>query len=120
MGFNCVRLVYSEEQFWKVPQPMVDDDKLLANPHLMGLTSEEIFYATVDAITNAGLMVIFNSHNSDAMWCCKKGDNNGLWWNKEYPEADWLNTHVELTVRYRYEPLVVGNDLRNELRGHEP
>ena len=116
MGYNCVRLVYSEEQFHKDPLPRVLDEKLEANPALKGKTSKEIFHLTVDAITDAGLMVIFNSHNSDAMWCCSLHDNNGFWWNDDYDADTWLETLTDLAWHYKDEPLVVGNDLRNELR----
>ena len=114
MGYNCVRLVYSESQF--VDNPIVEEHLLEKNPQFKGKSSEELFYETVDAVTEAGLMVIINSHNSDAMWCCAEHDNNGFWWNEEYPEEVWLQTLEKLTYKFKDVPLVVGNDIRNELR----
>ena len=81
-GFNCVRLVFSLEQYFK--NPVVADDVLTANPELKGKKSMEVFDATVKALTNAGVMVILNNHISNAEWCCSEDDGNGLWHNKDY------------------------------------
>jgi endoglucanase len=78
-GFNCVRLVYSLEQYYS--NPVVSSDALTANPSLIGQHSMNIFDATVVALTNAGVMVVLNNHISDAMWCCSNDDSNGLWHN---------------------------------------
>ena len=48
-GFNCVRLVYSLEQYFD--NPVVDAEYLAANPDLVGKKSMEIFDATVQALT---------------------------------------------------------------------
>lgn len=44
-GFNCVRLVFSLEQYYN--DPVVTDDVVAANPQLKGKTSMEVFDATV-------------------------------------------------------------------------
>jgi endoglucanase len=81
-GFNCVRLVHSLEQY--VNNPVVADEAVAANPDFKGLTSMEIFDKTVEALTDAGVMVIINNHISDAEWCCSTTDRNGLWHNNHY------------------------------------
>ena len=78
-GFNCVRLVFSLEQYYR--NPVIAADALTANPALVGLTSMEIFDRTVESLTNAGVAVILNNHMSDAGWCCSETDSNGLWHN---------------------------------------
>ena len=113
-GFNCVRLVFSLEQFYK--NPVVEDSVLAANPSLKGKKSMEVFDATVKALVNAGVMVILNNHISDAMWCCGETDGNGLWHNKNYSAKQWEDALVKLTTQYKDEPMVIGNDLRNEIR----
>ena len=113
-SFNCVRLVYSLEQFYK--NPVVSSDALTANPSLMGKTSMDIFDETVNALTNAGLMVILNNHISDAMWCCSLTDRNGLWHNHNYSDDQWIQAITNMSGRYANNSLVVGNDLRNEIR----
>ena len=81
-GFNCVRLVFSLEQYYN--DPVVSDDVVSANPQLKGKTSMEVFDATVQALSDAGVMTILNNHISDAMWCCSYDDGNGLWHNANY------------------------------------
>jgi len=81
-GFNCVRLVYSLEQYFT--NPVVANNALSANAALFGLTSMEIFDKTVESLTNAGVAVILNNHMSDAGWCCSDTDGNGLWHNANY------------------------------------
>jgi aryl-phospho-beta-D-glucosidase BglC (GH1 family) len=113
-GFNCVRLPYSLEQYWFNYQ--VADDAVSANPQLRGLTVMEVFDRTVLSLTNAGVAVILNNHISDAMWCCGEWDENGLWYNARYSADMWLETVTEMSARYSDNLLVIGNDLRNEIR----
>ena len=61
-------------------------------------------------------MVILNNHISDAMWCCNTDDGNGLWYNKNYSEDKFFDALIDLTKRYKDNPMVIGNDLRNEIR----
>ena len=44
----------------------------------------------VNALTSAGIMVILDNHMSNAGWCCSTTDNNELWYNSSYPEANWI------------------------------
>lgn len=54
---------------------------------------------------------------SDADWCCSEEDENGLWYNDRWGEAQWIDAHVALATRFRAQPYVVASELRNELRG---
>ena len=76
----------------------------------------EVFDATVKSLVNAGVMVILNNHISDAEWCCGKWDGNGLWHNWHYSADQWEEALTGLTATYKDEPMVIGNDLRNEIR----
>lgn len=114
MGFNCVRLVYSTEMF--LHNPIVSDDVVSANPDFKGLRAMEVFDKTVEALTNNNVMVILNNHISDAIWCCGDDDGNGLWYNKNFSTIDWLFTIVSMSFRYKFNRMVVGVDLRNEIR----
>ena len=83
----------------------------------------EVFDAVVSGLTQHGIMVILNNHNSKATWCCSEQDGEGLWWTHDYPEEVWVEALEGMADRYRDNPLVVGMDLRNELRkahGHSP
>ena len=79
----------------------------------------EVFDATVKALVNAGVMVILNNHISDAMWCCSETDGNGLWHNKHYTADQWEEVLTTLAKEYKDEPMVIGNDLRNEIRADQ-
>jgi endoglucanase len=81
-GFNCVRLPFSLEMYYS--NPVVSHSAVSANSHLYGKTALEVFDATINSLTKAGLAVILNNHISDAIWCCDNDDSNGLWHNKNY------------------------------------
>ena len=116
MGFNCVRLPYSIELYKE--DPVVENSSVSANPHLFGLTGMEIFDKTVESLTNAGLMVILDNHVSDAIWCCSRKDGNGMWANPytKYTYKDWHDSLLYVAKRYNDNKMVVGFDLRNEIR----
>jgi len=95
---------------------VVEDASVAANPQFKGKRSMDVFDATVKSLADAGVMVILNNHISDAGWCCSETDGNGMWYNPKYPEETWIETLEAMTLRYKDTPLVVGNDLRNELR----
>ena len=117
LGFNCVRLTYSLEQVDR--NPRVQDWAVAANPHLKGKSSMEVLDATVKALTDNGVMVILNNHVSNAIWCCSTSDGNGLWYNPDYSERKWVSILEQMTTRYKDNAMVIGNDLRNELRKDE-
>lgn len=60
LGFNCVRLTYSLDVIYQ--NPVIAEDRLSENPELFGKTAMEIFDLTVQALTDANLMVILNNH----------------------------------------------------------
>ena len=97
LGFNCIRLPFSLEQFYD--NPIVEASRLSANPSLVGLSSLEVFDATVSALTEAGLMVILNNHNSKAGWCCSEQDGDGLWYTNQYSEQMWLDALEKMAER---------------------
>ncbi|CAE8612109.1 unnamed protein product, partial [Polarella glacialis] len=116
LRFNCIRLPFSLDNVFgnfSVPSPKAS---LAANPALESESPLKIFDATVKALTDRGLMVILNNHVSSSGWCCTEWDQEGLWYTDRYPESAWLEGLGFMAARYRDNPLVVGFDLRNELR----
>jgi endoglucanase len=113
-GFNGIRLTFSLQLFFK--NPVIPEKYLTANPELLGLRAMDIFDRTVQEMTRAGLMVILNNHTSSSMWCCSNDDQEGLWWTAEYPEYKWMDCLRNFAHRYKNNPLVIGFDLRNEIR----
>ncbi len=114
MGFNSVRIPWSNEMVEK--NPRVGDAHVAANPRLAGKHALEILDAVVDALGAEGLVVILDNHTSDADWPHGERDGNGLWWNDRYPEKSWIADWRALARRYAATPAVVGADLRNEPR----
>jgi len=117
LGFNCVRMMYSIEGW--VNNPLVADATVAANPQLYGMRWLQIFDITMQAMTDAGLMVILNNHNSKSGWCCHFSQDEGLWYAPPYTEAQWIDSLVNLTLRYKHNKLVVAIDLRNEVHDFE-
>lgn len=125
IGFNCVRLVYSlqaltaphADPFWLGNNG--SEEEAWINPRLQGSSPIQVLDAVVQASIAAGLAVILNNHNSDAGWCCSETDENGLWWNTNFSAKAWLSHVRQLALRYStptYGGMVIGFDLRNELR----
>ena len=50
----------------------------------------DVFDATVSGLTDEGLIVLLNNHNSKAGWCCSEQDGDGLWYTHKYPEEMWI------------------------------
>jgi len=114
IGVNSVRLPWANETLEH--DPLVPDYAVAANPEFKGKHAMAIMDAVISALARAHIMVILDNHMSRADWCCSETDDNGLWYNREYPEANWLADWKAIALRYRKQPWVVGADLRNELR----
>lgn len=121
LGFNSIRMNYAVQMWVEGANAMaVNPMFLTANPDLVGKSPLLVFDAVVTALTQAGLMVIINSHTSDYRWCCGLDDEQGLWYNSRWSEMDWLNSLAGLAARYSGNPRVIGYDLRNEPRPSMP
>lgn len=115
LGFNAVRLPWSNQMVES--NPVVQNYALAANPSLEGENALTIYDQVVGALTNAGIMVILDNHSSNAEWCCSTADGNELWYNSQYPQANWIADWQSMARRYAGNPMVIGADLRNEPRG---
>jgi aryl-phospho-beta-D-glucosidase BglC (GH1 family) len=124
MGFNSVRLPYADEMV--VRDPVVLPHLLSANPDLVGRTAMGVFEAVVEALTKEGIAVIVNNHITSATWCCGADPCDAGWANDHLPammcrvrqtEEEWIEHWEEVMGRFVGNPLVVGADLRNEVRG---
>lgn len=115
-NLNAIRLPWSNQLYES--NPVIASYALTANPGLQGENALTIMDQVVAALTNAGIMVILDNHNSDAEWCCSGTDGNTLWYNSQYPETSWLSDWEGMAQRYKSNPLVIGADLRNEPRGN--
>jgi endoglucanase len=114
LGFNAVRLPWSNQLYES--NPVVGNYALTANTSMEGENALTILDQVIAALTNAGIMVILDNHNSNAEWCCSTTDGNSLWYNTQYPQANWIADWQGMAQRYQNNPLVIGADLRNEPR----
>ncbi|GLI81760.1 hypothetical protein PoHVEF18_010149 [Penicillium ochrochloron] len=135
LGFNSVRLPYADEIV--INNPVIEPSVIAANLDLFSNSSQtdghtsvralDVFHAVVESLTAAGLLVIVNNHITQATWCC--GINPcDLSWKNDWFGADMLCTVSQTEERWirNWEtvmaplvsnPLVMGADLRNEVRG---
>jgi aryl-phospho-beta-D-glucosidase BglC (GH1 family) len=123
LGFNSVRLPYSDEMV--MDNPLIETDLLLANEDLMGLRALDVYVAVVEALTDAGIFVIINDHITQATWCCGINLCDTAWYNNylgaacrvRQTEEQWIANWETVMENFISNPLVIGADLRNEPRG---
>ena len=123
LGFNSVRLPYSDEMV--ISNPEILPHLVTANPDLVGLRAMDIFEAVVDSLTEAGIAVIVNNHITSATWCCGADPCDAGWQNDhlgpicrvKQTEEEWIQHWETLMSRLVENPFVIGVDLRNEVRG---
>jgi endoglucanase len=124
MGFNIVRLPWSNELI--ECNPLVPLSLVAKNPQFKDKPAMTVFDGVVNALGEAGLMVILDNHLTDAGWCCGASDNNDLWWsgqrtrsNSDFTtgQAHWVADWAAMVQRYANQLAVIGMDLRNEPRG---
>jgi endoglucanase len=114
IGVNSVRLPWANETLEK--NPVVPDYAVKANPKFKRKHALDVMDTIIAALSRAHIMVILDNHISRADWCCKDDDDNGLWYDAEYPEGKWLADWRAIVRRYKKQHWVIGADLRNELR----
>lgn len=123
LGFNSVRLPYADELV--VSNPVIDKKWLTANPDLMGLRALDILEAVTNTLTDAGIVVIMNNHITSAVWCCGADPCDAGWANDhlgpicrvKQTEEQWIQNWETVMAPHVNNSLVVGADLRNEVRG---
>ena len=67
LGFNCIRLPFALDTYFI--DPLIPEANVAANPDLMGKTAMEVFDATVQALTDQGLIVLLNNHVRKVLQC---------------------------------------------------
>ena len=123
LGFNSVRLPYADEMVRN--NPFVDPVHLSANADLTGYRALDVYRAVVESLTSAGVAVIINNHITQARWCCDLNPCDCQWSNNYLPvfcavrqsESQWIENWITVMQPHIDNPLVIGADLRNEVRG---
>lgn len=109
LGYNCIRLPYSNELFDSQLQPNGID--LQKNPDLKGLTGLEIMDKIVVGAGKRGLKVILDQHRPTT------DSQSELWNTVELSTKDWIDHWQTLAQRYLGNDTVIGADLHNEPSG---
>ncbi|KAG7132291.1 Endoglucanase like protein [Verticillium longisporum] len=123
LGFNSVRLPYADEIV--TANPVVDARVVAANPDLADKRALDVLEAVTTALTDAGLAVVVNNHITHATWCCGADPCDAGWANDHLgplcrvrqTEEGWIRNWEAVMARFVDNPLVIGADLRNEVRG---
>lgn len=89
--------------------------RLAANPDLAGLTPWGVYQVLAEDMTAAGLYVILNQHLLYQGWCCSNTDNNGFWYNDNWPPGTFIKAWMMAAERFAGNPLT-GYDIHNEPR----
>jgi len=113
-GFNSVRLTFAVRTLTVASQ--ANPGLLAANPDLAGHTPWGVFQAVVQALTGQGLIVIPNCHMLFSGWCCSTADNNGLWYNDNWPVTRFQAAWQTIATAFAHNPLVAAYDIKNEPR----
>ena len=109
LGFNTIRLPFSSDMLHSTATPGgIDFSK---NPDLQGLTALQIMDKIVDYAGQIGLKIILDHHRSDPG---AGTSGNGLWYDAQHSQADWVSDWAMLATRYADKPQVIGADLHNE------
>jgi len=114
LGFNTIRLPYSEDIF--NPANVPNSINYSLNPDLQGLNSLQILDKIVAYAGQVGLRIILDQHSAVA----GNNANEQLWYipgSTVYTQQAWINDWVALAQRYAGNPTVIGADLHNEPHG---
>ncbi|WP_319428522.1 Calx-beta domain-containing protein [Mycobacterium sp. RTGN5] len=108
-GFNTIRLPYSSEMLHTTSAPSGINYNL--NPDLQGLSRLQVLDQIINYAGQDGMRVILDHHRSTAG---AGTSENGLWYNSQYTEDQWVSDWQMLANRYKNNPTVIGLDLHNE------
>lgn len=108
MGFNTIRLPYSNECIRGAAVSGVDTS---LNPALAGKTPLQIVDVVVKRAEAHGLSIILDRHRPSS------AAQSELWYSGTYSEKAWIADWVMLAKRYATSPTVIGADLHNEPHG---
>jgi endoglucanase len=109
LGFNCIRLPYSNQLFSPSSVPTGID--YAKNPDLKGLTGLQIMDKIIQGAGQRGLKVYLDQHRPDA------NAQSPLWYSGNLSEQQWVNDWTMLAARYKGNSAVIGADLHNEPNG---
>ncbi|MBS7790189.1 cellulase family glycosylhydrolase [Roseococcus sp. SDR] len=109
VGFDTIRLPFSLDNI--LPGAMPNNIVYSLNPDLQGLSGLQILDKIVGYAGDLGMKIILDCHRSSE----GAGPNeNGLWYDQNFSEAQWISGWQNLVQRYVNDSTVIGVDLQNE------
>jgi endoglucanase len=122
LGFNCIRIPWSNEMIGKVPSSIqINEHGVDAytketglNLDLSGLDSLEVLDKIIDYAGTIGLYIILDNHSRAADGYM----NETLWYTSSYSESKWISDWRMMVERYKDKSNVIGADLNNEPHGN--
>ncbi|AJE41211.1 MULTISPECIES: cellulase family glycosylhydrolase [Streptomyces] len=112
LGYNAIRLPYSDDIFKSGSVPSSIDFSSGKNADLQGLNSLQVMDKIVAYAGQDGLKVILDRHRPDS------GGQSALWYTSAVPESTWIANLKAIATRYKGNSAVIGIDLHNE--PHDP
>lgn len=109
LGFNTIRLPYSNQLFNPASKPQGINYQL--NPDLKGLQGLALMDKIIEGAGHFGLKVILDRHDTTA------DVRPALWYTEQVPQSEWIQDWVMLAKHYRGNQTVIGADLDNEPHG---
>ncbi|MBK8203057.1 MAG: cellulase family glycosylhydrolase [Bdellovibrionales bacterium] len=114
VGINSIRLPFANEML-SITQPKTSEAVLLRHPYLRGLTPKQAFVEMVRRLTNAGLYVILDNHQTTIDYY-GENEGDGLWFSESFSERQWLEDWSLVAQLFQNNSRVIGYELRNEVR----
>ena len=111
MGFNTIRLPFSNECIRSTTLTSGSNVNFTKNPSLEGTTPLEVMDIVVARAKVYGINIILDRHRPSS------SGQSELWYTAGYSEAKWISDWKKLAKRYKSEPTVIGFDLHNEPHG---
>jgi len=111
MGFNTIRLPYSNQCIRSTTPVSGTNVDFSKNPTLEGKTTLQVMDAVIARAKLYGLNVILDRHRPSS------AAQSALWYTAAYSEAKWIADWKMLAARYKSDSTVIGFDLHNEPHG---
>ncbi|MGB7539746.1 MAG: cellulase family glycosylhydrolase [Anaerolineales bacterium] len=109
LGYNTIRLPYSNQLFDSGSVPNSIDFSNGKNADLQGLTTGlQVMDKLIAYGGSIGLRFVLDRHRPDS------GSQSPLWYTSQYSEQRWISDWVMLAQHFAGNTAVVGADLHNE------
>jgi endoglucanase len=112
LGFNTIRLPYSNAMFAPGTMPNSIDFSSGKNTDLQGLNPLGVMDRIVAYAGQIGLKIFLDRHRPDS------GQQSALWYTSSVSESQWISDWTMLAQHYAGNTAIVGADLHNE--PHDP